>query len=122
MAHSLPIYARRLKEMRERAGFSQRGLGIALGLDPLSASPRMNQYERGRREPDLSTLQRLASLLDVPLAFFYCEGDEEAEVLLVLHGMPERIRKAEIGRLRALAEEQRAGKGGKVDSTMRVKA
>jgi transcriptional regulator with XRE-family HTH domain len=39
------LFAARLKAAREAAGYSQRGLGIALGFDPSAASPRINQYE-----------------------------------------------------------------------------
>lgn len=79
-----PIFSLRLKQARETAGYSQRGLGIALGLDVDSASPRINQYERGRREPGLEMASRIAARLGVPLAFLYCEEDDLAEALLAL--------------------------------------
>jgi transcriptional regulator with XRE-family HTH domain len=78
------MFAGRLKAAREAAGYSQRGLGIALGFDPSAASPRINQYERGRREPDLETASRMAALLKVPLAYLYCEEDDIATALLGL--------------------------------------
>lgn len=55
-----------------------------MGLDPDSASPRINQYERGRREPDLATVSRIAVLLDVPLAYLFCEDDDIAQGLIDL--------------------------------------
>lgn len=78
------LFAARLKAAREAAGYSQRGLGIALGFDPSAASPRINQYEKGRREPDLETASRMAALLKVPLAYLYCEEDDMAAMLLAL--------------------------------------
>ena len=81
---AFPIFSLRLKQAREAAGYSQRGLGIALGLDVDSASPRINQYERGRREPGLETVSRIAALLKVPLAYLYCEEDDLAEAMLAL--------------------------------------
>ena len=52
------------------------------GLDPSVASPRINQYERGKHEPQLRTAKRLAEVLGIPAAFLYTEDDLLAEVLL----------------------------------------
>ncbi len=38
---------RKIKTSRKAAGYTQQQLGIALGMDPNTASARMNQYERG---------------------------------------------------------------------------
>ncbi|XQA76011.1 helix-turn-helix domain-containing protein [Xanthomonas sacchari] len=59
----------RLAQARERAGLSQKQLGILAGLDPSVASPRINQYERGRHEPQLKTAKQLAEVLGIPPAF-----------------------------------------------------
>ncbi|MDX8412772.1 MAG: helix-turn-helix transcriptional regulator [Mariprofundales bacterium] len=74
----------RLKAARLAKGLSQKGLGIAAGMDAFSASPRMNHYERGRHAPDFVTLRKLARLLDVPTAYFYAEEDWLAECLVRL--------------------------------------
>ena len=50
-----------------RAGLSQKQLGIKAGIDELSASPRIKQYERGKHTPDYSTVERLAKVLKVRL-------------------------------------------------------
>lgn len=84
----LPILARRLREGRERKALSQKALGIAAGIDEFSASPRINQYERGKHVPDLLTLQKLAAVLAVPVPYFYTENEQLAEILLLLHSMP----------------------------------
>lgn len=65
----------RLKEARERAGLSQRELGLRAGMDPGSASARVNQYERGRHTPDFGTLASIAQVLNVPVAYFYAVED-----------------------------------------------
>lgn len=65
---SLPVYSRRLHEAREACGISQRNLGIEAGLDEFVASIRVNRYETGVHQPDLQTLQQLASLLGLPPA------------------------------------------------------
>jgi transcriptional regulator with XRE-family HTH domain len=79
----ISIIARRLKEARERAGgLSQERLGIRAGIDPSTASERMNYYERGVHKPDLLILTRIGAELHVPAAYFYCEDDALAEVIL----------------------------------------
>jgi transcriptional regulator with XRE-family HTH domain len=76
------IVARRLKEARLRAGLSQKQLGIKAGIDEFSASPRINQYERGKHMPDLQTLTRLAVVMHVPVPYFYCQDAELADVIV----------------------------------------
>ena len=81
----LPVYSRRLREAREAHGISQRNLGIEAGLDEFVASTRINRYEAGVHQPDLQTLQRLAAVLDQPVAYFYAEDDELAAVIREFH-------------------------------------
>lgn len=73
------IVIRRLKEARERAGLSQRRLGLYAGF---GVSPKMNQYERDKHGPDLTTVTSVAKALNVPVPYFYCEDDELAAVIL----------------------------------------
>ena len=84
----LNIVAKRLREAREKKGFSQKALGIAAGIDEFSASPRINQYERGKHVPDLLTLEKLASVLGVPVAYFFASDDQLAELLVLLNSLP----------------------------------
>lgn len=77
----LPVYSRRLREAREACGISQRNLGIQAGLDDFVASTRVNRYETGVHQPDLQTLQQLAKVLDLPVAYFYAEDDELARLI-----------------------------------------
>lgn len=76
------VFALRLAQARERAGLSQTQLGILAGLDPSVASPRINQYERGKHEPQLKTAKKLADVLGIPPAFLYTGDDLLAELLL----------------------------------------
>ena len=80
--------AKRLKEARLKAGLSQERLGVLAGIDEMSASARMNQYERGKHAPDWLTVQRLAAVLRVPVAWLYAEDDTEAEMLLAFFELP----------------------------------
>lgn len=79
---STPTFARRLKQARLHTGLSQNELGIRAGLDPHVASPRINQYERGKHEPMLEIAERLAQALGIPAAFLYTDDDLLAKLLL----------------------------------------
>lgn len=76
---------KRLKEARLRAGLSQEQLGIRIGLEPESASTRMNRYELGKRVPDPELIERVAAELKLSAAYFYAAGDDEAELLMMFH-------------------------------------
>lgn len=79
----------RLKQARLRAKLSQEELGIRIGLEPASASTRMNRYEVGKRIPDPELIQRVATELGLPAAYFYACRDDEAELLERYHGLSE---------------------------------
>ncbi|MBO9664951.1 helix-turn-helix transcriptional regulator [Dokdonella sp.] len=77
-----PTVAKRLREARIEAGISQRELGVRAGIDPSVASPRINQYERGKHLPDPTTLERLGNVLDRPLPYFYAADDTLAAFII----------------------------------------
>lgn len=72
---------KRLKEARKAAGLSQKGLGILAGIDEFTASARMNQYEKGKHTPDFLSLEKIASALKIPAAFFYIRDDSLAYII-----------------------------------------
>ncbi|MDP3562222.1 MAG: helix-turn-helix transcriptional regulator [Legionellaceae bacterium] len=78
-------FCKRLKEARISANISQKKLGIEAGMDQFSASARMNHYEMGRHTPDYSTLKRIATVLNLPVAYFYAESDELAELIRIFN-------------------------------------
>lgn len=92
MGRDTPI-AKRLKQARERAGISQRQLGLTAKIDIQSASPRINQYERGKREPDYRTVEKLAEVLRCPVAYFFVEEDDVAEIIWLLHRLSAKRRR-----------------------------
>ena len=79
--------SKRIREARLRAGTSQAALGVAAGMDPSVASPRMNQYERGKHTPDPLTAARIAKALSVPAPYLYAEDDVMAEIILLAGGL-----------------------------------
>ncbi|BAN46443.1 helix-turn-helix domain-containing protein [Metapseudomonas resinovorans] len=81
----MSVFARRLKEARKAAGLSQESLGIRAEIDPMSASARMNQYEKGKHEPNIVVVRQIAAALDLPEAYFYAADDDMAELLRLFH-------------------------------------
>lgn len=77
----------RLKQARKAMGISQKQLGIQLGMEPGTASARMNHYEKGKHTPDYATLKAMADELGVPVAYFFCESEKNAQVLCLLEQM-----------------------------------
>lgn len=98
MAHPNPI-PDRLKSARTKAGITQRDLGIRIGMEPSSASGRMNHYEKGRHIPDIDTLKRMADELGVPINYFFCENELTAELARLIANMTETEQAALIAQL-----------------------
>jgi transcriptional regulator with XRE-family HTH domain len=89
----------RLKQARKKAKLSQKSLGERIGMDESSASPRMNQYEKGKHTPDVQTLKAIADELGVPLNYFFCEDESSAELACMISQMTESERKKLIASL-----------------------
>lgn len=79
------VFARRLREARIRLGIPQDQLGWAIGLDEHAASARISRYETGIHQPAIEIASTLAKVLNVPLAYLYCENDSMAEIILLMH-------------------------------------
>lgn len=82
------VFQRRLKEARLRGQLSQKELGIQAGLDPFVASTRINRYELGVHEPDMATIERLATALAVPTAYLFADDDRLARMILAFEQLP----------------------------------
>lgn len=95
------MFSKRLKEARLAAGLTQEGLGVLADIDEMSASARMNQYEKGKHEPDFSMVERIAKVLRLPTAYFYATDDQTAELLLQFH----RLKKSDRAKLLQVMSE-----------------
>ncbi|WP_233342951.1 helix-turn-helix domain-containing protein [Burkholderia cepacia] len=91
-AASSSIFGTRLKEARLEAGLSQKQLGIEAGLDPFVASTRINRYELGIHKVDYTFVVRLATVLQVPVAFLYAEDPDLAHLILIFGHLSKRKR------------------------------
>jgi transcriptional regulator with XRE-family HTH domain len=80
----------RLKEARKKAKLSQKALGVRIGMDESSASPRMNQYEKGKHTPDVRTLKLIADELDVPLSYFFSEDEITANLVSLINRLDKK--------------------------------
>ena len=92
------MVGKRIREARLRAGLSQKQLGVKAGIDEFVASPRVNQYERGKHAPDFSTAERLAKVLGVPVPYFYAKEDHLADWILAFLELTPQGRMAILGR------------------------
>lgn len=72
-----------MKQARLASGLSQKRLGVAAGIDEFVASTRINRYEKGVHEPNTEIVQKLSEVLRVPLAYFYAEDDDLADLMLI---------------------------------------
>jgi transcriptional regulator with XRE-family HTH domain len=88
------IVGSRLREARERAGISQKQLGIKAGIDPDVASARINQYEKGKHLPHLATARQLAKVLGVPTPYLYTDDDDLAAWILAYRSVSTATRKS----------------------------
>jgi transcriptional regulator with XRE-family HTH domain len=93
MEASMSVFSKRLKAARLMAEYSQETLGVLAGIDEMSASARMNQYERAKHTPDYSMVERLSNVLNVPESYFYEKDDEIATLLVTLHRVAPTERK-----------------------------
>ena len=84
----------RLREARERAGISQKRLGIKAGIDPGVASARINQYEKGKHLPHFATARQLAKVLGVPTPYLYADDDDLAAWILAYQSVSTATRKS----------------------------
>ena len=78
-----PTLSRRLRQARQRAGLAQDKLGVLAGLDESLSSARMSRYESGIHEPTSQFVEAVAKVLGLSPAFFYCDDDLLADLILV---------------------------------------
>ncbi len=60
------IFAKRLREAREKKGYSQKMLGVRVGLSDKSIS----MYEKGTVYPPVTNLFKIAKELDKDISYF----------------------------------------------------
>lgn len=101
MGSDFSLFGRRLRERRKALGLSQAFVGAAIGINESCSRARISRYETGVHEPTLEISRLIAQALSVPLGYFYCEDDLEAEALLHIHAMNKDQRSRVVAILRA---------------------
>lgn len=84
------MIAKRLKEARKRAKFTQEKLGLMAGIDQSTARSRISQYESGVFTPKFQTMCQFAKILDVPESYFYTLDDDFAEVIYQIYKLQKK--------------------------------
>lgn len=69
-------------------GIAQDKLGVMIGIDEMTSSARISRYETGIHEPPFAIAERLSAALHVPAAFFYCENDDMARLVVGFAALP----------------------------------
>ena len=95
------VFSSRLKALRLEHKLSQKQLGIKAGIDEFVASTRINRYEQAVHTPDYSIVQMLAAVLNVPVAYFYTEQDDIAELLVLYFRMNKEERQEILTQIKA---------------------
>lgn len=80
---TLSLFSRRLREARLELGIAQDRLGVLIGIDEGSASARMSRYENGIHSPPFELVEKIATALKLPAAYFYCSDDRLAELMKI---------------------------------------
>lgn len=76
------LFGRRLREARLAKGIPQDELGVLIGIDEGSSSARISRYETGVHEPPFSIANKLAQVLGMSVAYFYCPDDSLAKFIV----------------------------------------
>lgn len=86
------MFAARLVQARELRGLSQRALGNLMGLGKEKGSSRINRYEHQVTAVGFDNLQKLAEVLQVPMAYLLAETPAMADAILALSLLTEEQR------------------------------
>lgn len=78
------LFAARLVQARELRGLSQRSLGDRMGLGKDKGSSRINRYEHQVTAIGFDNLDKLAEVLDVPVAYLLADNAAMADAILEL--------------------------------------
>lgn len=78
------LFAARLVQARQLRGLSQRALGDRMGLGKEKGSSRINRYEHQVTAIGFDSLETLAQVLDVPVAYLLANNAPMADAILAL--------------------------------------
>ncbi|WP_017167405.1 helix-turn-helix domain-containing protein [Xanthomonas phaseoli] len=102
------LFAKRLREARLAADLTQEALGVASGLSVDVARVRINRYEKGGRECDLRTAQRLADALGLPLPALFADEDDLVEMIIFYSKLSTKQRQLMLAHFKAYLSKEKA--------------
>ncbi|WP_425608037.1 helix-turn-helix domain-containing protein [Pseudoxanthomonas winnipegensis] len=89
------LLAKRVRELRKAAGWSQTELGVRMGFSESNSSAvRISRYESGDSAPGLDTIKQLAAALGVSASYLVAETEELAEWIRHFDAASAKERKA----------------------------
>lgn len=97
------LFGMRLRDARLRTGLPQDRLGVLIGLDEETASARISRYETGVHTPPFELVERMAEVLGLPAAYFYCRDDKLAELISLICSSKEAVLDEFLARLRQVS-------------------
>jgi transcriptional regulator with XRE-family HTH domain len=77
-ADPVAVLGARVRELRRDRGMTLKGLGLQAGL----SHPFLSQLERGLARPSMSSVERIARALDVPVSTLWTTPRQEAAQVL----------------------------------------
>lgn len=97
--------AKKIRQVREEKGISQKKLGMTLGLSDKAISA----YEKGRTYPPIDTLAKIADELGKPIAYFLNDDSEEQDLFDRVSKVEDLLTEvaSELAIVKTLAEEKR---------------
>jgi transcriptional regulator with XRE-family HTH domain len=98
------LFAARLVQARQLRGLSQRALGDRMGLGKDKGSSRINRYERQVTAIGFDNLEKLAEVLDVPVAYLLADSASMADAILALSKAGDRQRATMAAAIKGLTE------------------
>lgn len=99
------LFAARLVQVRQLRGLSQRALGDRMGLGKERGSSRINRYEHRVTAIGFDSLEKLAEVLDVPIAYLLANNAAMADVILALSRIDETQQASLADLVSALAKD-----------------
>ena len=99
------LFAARLVQARQLRGLSQRALGDRMGLGKERGSSRINRYERQVTAIGFQSLEKLAEVLDVPVAYLLAENATMADAILALASADQRQQECLVLALKGLSAD-----------------
>ena len=106
MKEPLTLFGKRLRALRVDNGYSQKQLGIMIGLDDGVASARMNQYEVGSHSPKFDLASKIANALGVSTSYFYADDEQTAQAILLFSKIKKEQQRSVLTVLEELANLQ----------------